>query len=183
MPTMKSADLPINREALYGVAAEANQPVVAQIPQGYEGKLNVRLLPIRDFDLGSIRLGCRPRKGGSRRDADPVALPADLTDKLRDANKKVISWLNADPANSRLFLTSPVEALKKAGVELTRPEEKALDRVHRDNNEAGAIAPGVSITDLNAVAHPTGRVGGIKPGTTTTGGREVGCGFTRKGKE
>jgi hypothetical protein len=168
---------------LYGVAAEANQPVVAQIPQGYEGKISVRLLPIRDFDLGTIRLGCRPRKGGSRRDADQVPLPADLTDKLRDANQKVISWLNADAANSRLFLNSPVEALKKAGVELTRPEEKAIDRVHRDNNEAGAIAPGVRITDLNAAAHPTGRVGSTKPGSTVTGGREVGCGFKRKGKE
>lgn len=178
----KLADATAFKEASYGVAAEAKQPVVARIPQGYEGKVNVRLLPIRDFDLGSTRLGCRPR--GPRRDAGPILLPTDLTTKLRNANKNVVAWLNADAANSQLFLLNPVEALKKAGVELSRREEKALDRVHRDNNEAGAIAPGVSITNLDAVAHPTGRVGSVKPGRPSTGTtREVRCGFKRKGKE
>src|ERR1700682_613345 len=81
-----------------------NQPVVAKVPQGYEANFNIRLVPGRDFNVGTIRLGCRPRRGGQRRDADPVALPEDLTGKLRDANNKVVAWLAADAANAQLFL-------------------------------------------------------------------------------
>lgn len=185
MPKTTLADLTTGKAATDAYATGDTQPVIAKVPQGYEAKLNIRLVPGRDFNVGTIRLGCRPRKGGQRRDADPVALPEDLTGKLRDANKKVVAWLAADTANTQLFLAKPVEALMKAGVELTRTEQKALGRTYSANHEDTVIAPGVKITDLTAVAHPTGRVGGIKPGggTTTTGGRDVGCGFTRKGKE
>ena len=161
-----------------------NQPVVAKVPQGYEANFNIRLVPGRDFNVGTIRLGCRPRRGGQRRDADPVALPEDLTGKLRDANNKVVAWLAADAANAQLFLVKPVEALMKAGVDLTRTEQKTLGRTYSDNHEGTVIAPGVKIKDLKAVAYPAGRVGTVKPGKTTIpGGRDVSCGFTRKGKE
>lgn len=169
--------------------ARSNDPsgiVVSRVPQGYDTNINIRLVPGRDIQLTPHRFGCRPRQGAPRRDAEPVDLPESLGDKLKDANKKVIDWLALDPANAQLFLAKPVEALVKAGVELSRAEQKALTRTHRAVAEASVVAPGVKVASLSASAHPTGRVGKLPPGLKGSNGREgreADCGCGPKGKE
>ncbi|HEX9945643.1 MAG TPA: hypothetical protein VGG03_26835 [Thermoanaerobaculia bacterium] len=160
-----------------------NEMIVARVPQGYDTNINIRFVPGRDIQWTPHALGCRPRQGAPRRDAEPVALPESLAEKLKGANKKVIDWLAQDAANAQLFLARPVEALIKAGVDLSRSEQKALDRTHRAVGEASVIAPGVKVANLSASAYPTGRVGTLKPGPKMKDGRTNDCGCGPKGKE
>lgn len=157
--------------------------VVAKVPQGYETKINIRIVPGRDIRLTPDVLGCQPRQGAPRRDAEPVALPEDLVGKLREANQKVINWLAQDKANAQLYLARPIEALKKVGVDLTRSEQKALERTHRVVKETSVVAPGVKVADLSASAYPRGRVGEIRPGPKMKDGRAQDSGCGPKGKE
>ena len=157
--------------------------VVARVPQGYDTKINIRIVPGRDFKLTPDAPGCQPRQGAPRRDVDPVALPEGLAGKLKDANMKVINWLAQNAANAKLFLAQPVEALMKAGIDLSRSEQKTLDRAHRVVAEVSVVGPGVKILDLSASAHPTGRVGELIPGEKFKDGRAEGCGCKPKGKE
>ncbi len=164
-------------------AADRSAMIVAKIPQGYDTKINIRLVPGRDIKLTPEIVGCQPRQGAPRRDAEPVALPESLVGKLKDADKKVVEWLAQDEANARLFLARPVEALTKAGVDLTRSEQKTLERTHRAVNEASVIAPGVKVADLSASAYPTGRVGELRPGPKMKDGRDEDRGRGPKAKE
>lgn len=143
---------------------ERGELVVAKVPQGYETKINLRLVPGREFEIAPIPKGCRPRKGAPRRHAELLDLPAELIDKLRRSDKTVIAWLAQDQANARLFMARPAEALVKAGVDLTRAEQKAIDRTHGQVSEAAVVAPGVKVASLTAAAFPRGQVGKIKPG-------------------
>jgi hypothetical protein len=146
---------------------ERNQSemIVAKVPQGYETNINVRLVPGRDLDVTTILKRCRPRRGAPRRDAEPLDLPPDLIDKLKNADKVVIAWLAQDEANSRLFMAQPAEALLKAGVNLTRADQKAIERTHREVREAMVVGPGVKVTEFTVAAYPRGRIGQIKTGT------------------
>lgn len=177
---------PCNRSAASDTEKK-REAVVATVPQGYETKINIRLVPGRDLQLAPEAVGCRPRKGAPRPGGRTLTLPEGLAGKLKEANSKVVAWLAQEPANAGLFLARPVEALVKAGVELTRTEQKTLDRAHRAVHEATLVAPGVKVTELNATAIPKGRVGELKPGRKPekplTGGREKGCGPAPKGKE
>lgn len=157
-------------------ASAQNELIVGKVPQGYETNINVRLVPGREFDLSAI-LGCRPRKGAPRRDAEPLALPPDLLGKLKLADKAVVAWLAKDEANAQLFMQRPAEALAQAGVDLTRAELKTIERVHSEVREAAVIAPGVKVAALNVVAFPRGQVGKIKPGTRPQpkGNSDTGC--------
>ena len=159
-------------------AAESNQSdaVVVQVPQGYDARINIRVVPGRDFQINPARLGCRPRQGASRRDAEPLDLPESLVAKFKAANKKIMGWLAQDAANARLFLAQPVEAMLKAGVDLTRAEQKTLNRAHRMVREAAVIAPGVNIENLGVTAHPTGRIGAVRPKPKAKDGRDSDCG-------
>ncbi len=161
---------------------DTNGKVVARIPQGYDTRINLRFVPGRDFDFTPTRLGCRPRKGAPRRDADPVALPATLVDKLKEGNKRVVDWLALDAANAKLFVARPVEALAKAGVELSRGEMKMLDRAHSAVAEASVVAPGVKLTELNAGGYPTGRIDPNRPGSKPDSrSDDCGCEPRKKG--
>lgn len=147
-----------------GVSAPATL-VAVRIPTGYDTRINVRITPNAGIKLIPMS-GCQPRQGAARRDAEPLPLPLDLPEKLAGADRRVIEWLARDSTNSRLFMSQPVEALKRAGVELTRAEEKALMRLSSAALDAALVAPGVRVTSLNASAHPRGRVGSI-PATPT----------------
>ena len=158
--------------------------VEAKIHQGFENTINVRIVPGRDFPTNFEPLGCQPREGATRRDTETVPLPEELTSKLKDANKKVVAWLAKDKKNASFFLRQPVEALLKAGIDLSRSEQKALDRSHRQVREVSIVPPGVNVTELSAVAYPKGRVGEIKPGKDKPDddGNNNGCGPKVKGE-
>lgn len=149
--------------AINGAASDRGEMIVAKVPQGYETNINVRLVPGRDVEFTAIK-GCRPREGAPRRDAEPLDLPPDLIAKLKNADKTVVAWLAQDEANARLFMARPAEALVKAGVDLTRADQKALDRTHREVGQAAVVGPGVKVASFTATAFPQGHIGRIKPG-------------------
>jgi hypothetical protein len=157
-------------------ASANNELIVGKVPQGYETNINVRIVPGRGFDLSAL-LGCRPRKGAPRRDAEPLALPPDLLGKLKLADKAVVAWLAKDAANARLFMERPAEALALAGVDLDRGEMKTIERVHSEVREAAVVAPGVKVAALNVAVFQRGQVGKIKPGTSSQNKRDsdAGC--------
>jgi len=168
---------PAQQSSAAEVAAAGNELVVAKVPQGYATNINLRL--VRGVELGRIALprGCRPRKGAPRRDTKMVDLPAELVEKLKEADQAVVAWLAADEANVQQFLREPAVALRRAGVELTRAEQKAIARSHREVREATVVAPGVKVGKLSAVALPKGKVGQIRPGVgkPDNGEKVAGC--------
>ena len=183
MHKITEAKLPASDPAVKEGATDRSEMVVAKVPQGYNTKINIRLVPGRDIRFTPDVLGCQSRQGAPRQNTEAVALPESLSGKLKKANEKVIDWLAQDAGNARLFLARPVEALIKAGVDLTRSEQKMLDRTHRPVKEASVIAPGVKVLDLSALAYPKNRVGKLKPERKKPDGRDKDCGCGPKGKE
>jgi len=168
----------VARESTIGVeAGKREEMIVAKIPQGYETNINVRFVPGRSIDFAPISKKCRPRKGAPSRNADPLNLPPDLIEKLKKADKVVIAWLAKDEANAKLFLNRPAEALIKAGVDLTRAEQKTIDRTHHEVHQATVVGPGVKVASLTATAYTRGRIGKIKPGAKTNDEQDdnIGC--------
>lgn len=164
-------------------AVEPGGKVTAKVPQGFDARVNIRLVPGRDFEFRPIPAFCRPRQGAVRREAASVPLPESLVAKLKDGNKKVVEWLGRDPENAKLFLAKPLEALAAAGLELSRAEQKALSRSREAVAEATVVAPGVKVAELKVAAYPKGRVGEIKPGSPTKPGRLEKSGCVHRGKE
>lgn len=158
--------------------------VKVNVPQGYNAKINIRLYPVKDFQLTPFQPHCQPRQGAARKETKPLDLPESLVAKFKTENKKITSWLAQDAANAQLFLTKPVEAMLKAGLELTRSEQKALDRNHRIVSETHVVAPGVKVENITVTAHTSGRVGDvIKKQTSKTNKRESDCGCGAERKE
>lgn len=151
--------------------------IVAKVPQGYETNINMRLVPGRDLEITPIPKRCRPRKGAPRRVAKPLYLPPDLIDKLKNADKAVVAWLAQDQANARLFMARPAEALVKAGVDLTRADQKAIDRTHGEVEQAAVVGPGVKVVNFTTAAFPRGHIGKIRPGAKPDddGNDNIGC--------
>jgi len=138
----------------------------AQVPQSYEAKFNVRIVPGRSLGDALVeRLGCKPR--GHRKGWGPLTaglaqeLTPALVDKLARADKAVMTWLAKDKANAQRFLAEPVQALSEAGVELDRSEQKALARARAAAAATQLVPPGVDVTSVVAEAVPGGRVGGV----------------------
>jgi hypothetical protein len=156
--------------------------VKAQVPQEYDAKFNVRIVPGRS--LGSVlevKPHCKPR--GHRQGWFPGGLRIDpgLVATLAKADKAVVAWLARDAANAQRFLANPVAAMRDAGVELSRAEEKALSRASAAAAAARQVGPGVNVASVTAQAFPDGRVGGL--GSSKPGGKadDFDCGPKRKG--
>jgi hypothetical protein len=158
-------------------ARESDELVVATVPQGYATTINLRLVRGVDFERVIEARGCQPRKGAQRRDAELVDLPAEVVEKLKEADQAVVAWLAEDEANVKRFLSQPALALAEAGVKLTRADQKAIARSHREVKEATVVAPGVKVAEINAAAFPRGKVGKVGNGSRTPNrpNRKVGC--------
>ncbi|NVK21533.1 MAG: hypothetical protein HWD86_03365 [Kangiellaceae bacterium] len=139
------------------------RPVQANIPQELSANINIRVVPGRDFEFYPIKKKCKSRTGVEKKVAESLDLPVSLRDKLKSVNKQVIDWLAEDQANTKLFLAQPVVALAKAGVELTRVEQKHLLRTHQEVNDAMVVAPGVNVELLDTKVYKRGKIGKIKP--------------------
>ncbi|WP_294116929.1 hypothetical protein, partial [Thiolapillus sp.] len=81
---------------------------------------------------------------------------------------KMIAWLARDEANTRLFLSHPAEAMKKAGIDLSRAEQKLLHRTREEVAQSTMIGPGVKVVNISTAVFPDGRIGklgnGHRPG-------------------
>lgn len=142
--------------------AGERRAVVAKVPQGYDTRIKIRVLPAGDLRLQPK--GCQPRQGARRRDAAAETLPPSLSDRLKDVNVQLLGWLAKAPENAKLFLTEPVAALARAGVKLDRAEQKALARLHEAAAAARVVGPGVYVTGIAVSADPRGRVSVDRPG-------------------
>jgi hypothetical protein len=60
----------------------------------------VRRAPGRDLEVFDIPKPCQSRTRVPRREAEPLELPANLVNKLKDADKTVVAWLAQDEANA-----------------------------------------------------------------------------------
>ncbi len=145
-------------------SSNQGEMVVGKVPQGYETNVNIRLVPGRDIDIKTVLRGCQSRKGAPRREAEPLNLPPDLRVKLKNADKTVVAWLAQDEANTLLFTANPAKALVKAGVDLSRSEQKTIERTHQEVREATVVGPGVKVSEFTVAAFPRGQIGKIKPG-------------------
>ena len=179
-------------EAAAGDVAESFGPqaVKAQVPQAYEARFNVRIVPGRSLTPVPVPR-CRPRghRSPGWHAGGTLAIDPAVVHALAAADKVVMSWLAADRANAGRFLADPVAALRDAGVKLSRAEEKAIARVAVASEATRVVPPGVNVADVAAAAYPNGRVGQI--GSGRPGGRPpkgesggdagIGCGPRRKG--
>ena len=150
--------------------------VKASITPGYNTSINIRFVPGRDFDdLVAIPKTCKPRNGKRRSGTELLDLPEKLVAKLIESDKQVIAWLAENEANTRLFLSDPASALKKAGIDLTRAEQKHLHRTHQEVSQSSVIGPGVKVDEINTAVFPDGRIGQIKPGRKPTDNGSNSC--------
>jgi hypothetical protein len=151
--------------------------VVGKVPQGYATNINFRLVRGVGFDRVAELRGCQPRQGAPRRNTELVDLPAEVVAKLKEADQTVVAWLAEDEANAKRFLSQPALALVEAGVDLSRAEQKAIARSHRQVKEATVVPPGVKVGEIGASGYPRGKVGKVGPGTGTPNkpGKRVGC--------
>ena len=156
--------------------------VKAHVPQDYEANFNVRLVPARSLENGiQLQPRCKPRGNMTGWDHGTVALDPGLVATLGEADKLMVTWLAKDTANAQRFLANPVAAMREAGVQLTRAEEKALARANEATSAARVVGPGINVVSLSAQVFPKGRVGGI--GSSKTDGKtdDFTCGPKRKG--
>jgi hypothetical protein len=155
------------------------------MPQGFDTRINVRIVPGRDIAVGHATMKCQPRTGAPRHDADLVPLPPTLIHKLQEGNKRVMEWLANDSKNAQMFMSQPVQALLKAGIELTRAEQKLLATCHAGVRDAAIVGPGVRVERFDTAVHPKGRVGEIKgsPTQADVQDHDCGCGGKPKGKK
>ncbi len=155
--------------------------VQAQVPQGYDAKFNVRIVPAHSLDAALHQEPHCTRRGNAPQGwiAGTLGIGQGVLTTLGKADKTVVDWLAKDPANAQRFLASPVTAMREAGVQFSRMEEKLLARAVVAATDARPVAPGVNVTAVLATAYPDGRVGGI--GSNPGGGKdEFGCGPRKK---
>nr|WP_281720582.1 hypothetical protein [Nitrosomonas nitrosa] len=158
------------------------KPVKVAVPQGYDAKFNLRIVPGHSL-TGTIleQPGCKPRGNGSQGwETGVVAINPALIATLTKADKAIVAWLAKDTANAQRFLSNPVTAMREAGIELTRKEEKALARLASDAETARHVPPGANVEGLAASVFPSGRVGAIGKPKKDGQASDFDCGPKRK---
>jgi len=165
--------------------AELGKVLKAQVPQDYNANFNIRIVPARSLDKALLQPQCAPRGNVTGWHYGAVAVDPGVVATLNKVDKPIVAWLAKDAANAKLFLADPLAAIREAGVQLTRAEEKALARAHSQVSATRVVGPGTNVASLSAQVYPKGRVGSI--GSTKPDGKpegktdDFGCGPKRKG--
>lgn len=161
---------------------EVTKAVKAQVPQEARASFNLRIVPGRTLEGALERQrACRPRGHSQPWTPGLLGLDEALVKTLARADKVMVAWLARDAGNAQRFLASPVSAMREAGIELSRAEEKALTRAIEAAASARTVGPGVDVASMKVQAFPNGRVGapgGRKPDGKTD---DFGCAPKRKG--
>ena len=152
------------------------EAVSAVIPQGFDHKINIRIVAGTEFEIKPREKKCMPRKGADRRDTRPLDLPPEFEKNFPDINRKVMAWLNQSAEHAHLFLEQPVESLIKAGVKLSREDQKHLSRNVEEVKSMAMVSPGVRVTHFTA-GTSKGKVTKEekKPEKTKKGDKDCGC--------
>jgi len=160
--------------------------VKAAVPQDYKANFHIRLVPARSLESGvRAEAQCMPRGHASGWHHGTETIDPGLVAVVNKGDKVMVAWLAKDTANAQRFLANPVAAMREAGVELSREQEKALARSNEAAATARVVGPGVNIASLSAQVYPKGRVGGL--GSGRSGGKidgktdDFGCAPKRKG--
>lgn len=155
----------------------------AEVPQTYETKLNIRLVPGPSLETAVLaQPRCKPRGHSPGWSNDTGVISPDLLNTLKNADKLMVAWLAKDTQNAQSFLANPIAAMREAGLELTRVEEKALARSVDAAKSARVVGPGVNISAVSVQAYPAGRVGELGPLKPDVKPIDFGCGAKRKGQ-
>jgi len=126
-------------------------------PQAYDLNMTVTLVPSRNIP-SLIKPACQPRQGAERVDTDAVDLPDSTRSFLLGANKAVTAWLAASEENQHAFLTDPVAALSRAGVQMDRAQQKSIARLREALGQAQTIVPGMQLRSIQTKANKSGQV-------------------------
>jgi hypothetical protein len=81
-------------------------------------------------------------------------VPEEVSKLLLAQRDKVLEWVGASRDNQATFLTDPLDALEKAGVQLGAGELAALRRLHPVRRPAGTLPPGVDLASLSVEVRP-----------------------------
>jgi hypothetical protein len=84
-------------------------------------------------------------------------VPKEVADLLLAQREKLLEWVRASRENQATFLTDPLEALEKAGVELGAGERAALRRSHPRRRLEEALPAGVNLASLSVDVPPKGK--------------------------
>ncbi|MGB4958919.1 MAG: hypothetical protein WBO36_05540, partial [Saprospiraceae bacterium] len=101
------------------------KPVKGIIPQDSQNNIKIRIVGAA-IDPSKLRFTkkCKPRKSLDGKDNKYSSLPIGLLHTFESANKKMVEWLSKSPENAKVFLDNPIQALKRAGVDLKREDQK-----------------------------------------------------------
>jgi hypothetical protein len=126
------------------------EAVSVTIANGYDQKINIRIVQGTDVPLNPYDRKCAPRKGADRKDKKPLDLPPSVVANFPDINKLVMTWMNQAAGNAHLFLQDPVQSLLAAGVKLSREDQKQISRNAEEVKAMAMIPPGARVTHFTA---------------------------------
>lgn len=152
MENLKSTQLNPSGEGLFSDRKVQAEYVKAKISQEFDVKIKVQIIPSADIGRLPFLKRCMPRKGGDRRDAEPLDLPESIKSNFKEINAKVMEWLNASLENRKQYMSDPVNSLIKAGIKLTNADQKALSRNFKEVQANMIVAPGFNIKDFKVSA-------------------------------
>jgi hypothetical protein len=149
-----------------------------KIHQGYNMNVKVNIVPSSSLPSANpgLKAHCQPRTGAPRRDAEALDLPAETVNKLMNANKALMSWLAQDTANVHAFISNPILALAKAGVQLEKAELNAITRLRGELGSNETVTPGMQLREFKFAASPNGKVKHVEGAHG-----DCGCNTKRKG--
>lgn len=158
-------------------SANYDKPVKAIVPQGSNQNLNIRVLAASS-DVSKLNLfnKCNPRKQLDGKDRLITVLPEGLKKIFNEANKKMTDWLSKSEDNVKSYLHDPVGALKAAGVELARTDQKELSRNFEEFKSVTLLSPGLNLNQFTT-KYKTGTITKTNHShEDNTGNGDCGCG-------
>ena len=161
---------------------EVTKVVKANVPQDTQASFNLRIVPGRSLK-GALEVQpyCKPRGHAHGWTPGTLGIDSALLATLAKADKAMVAWLGRDNENARRFLANPVAAMREAGVELSRADEKALARAAEAAGAVRTVGPGVDVASVTVKAFPNGRIGAVGPRKPDGKADDFGCGPKRKG--
>ncbi len=129
-----------------------DKPAKAIVPQDSNHKFRINLVAAAT-DVSKIGLvnKCKPRTSLDGKTQLFEVLPPRLVNSFEDTDKKMVDWLSRSQENVHEYLSDPVSALKKAGVELERADQKTIHRNFENFQAENLLSPGMNLQNLTGL--------------------------------